>query len=145
MLHKMGIDLDSILCPRCSSEVESMDHALYGCVELRRLWNAVAHWWNIDIRNVLKLSNLLEMSMDGVDGNSTPHLWEEVVWSFLYLIWSHRNRMVFERCNRKLEDQFLEFQRTSYEWIDQKMGNGRIEWATWISTPKEALRYRGRF
>ena len=80
--------------------------------------------------------------MGGVDGNNIPGLWEDVVWSFLYLIWLQRNRMVFDKYNRKLEDQFLEFQRLTYEWVDRRMGIGRIDWTTWLANPREALRYR---
>ena len=75
-LHKIGIDLDSILCPRCSSDVESGDHALYACEEVKQAWATVAHWWNIELRNVNDLHGLLDMASG--DGNRiyTPRLWE---------------------------------------------------------------------
>ena len=42
MLDKMGIELNSTLCPRCSSEVETVNHAIVTCEEVNKIWKAVA-------------------------------------------------------------------------------------------------------
>ena len=34
-LDKIGIDLDSSLCPRCESEMESVNHALFSCEKVK--------------------------------------------------------------------------------------------------------------
>ena len=44
-LNNRGIDLDSILCPRCGNAVEDIDHALVTCEEVKKVWERVGNWW----------------------------------------------------------------------------------------------------
>ncbi|KAJ9556572.1 hypothetical protein OSB04_011186 [Centaurea solstitialis] len=41
LFDKYGIYLDSTLCPRCNSEVESVPHALFSCKKVKNLWSLV--------------------------------------------------------------------------------------------------------
>ena len=107
----MGIKLDSTLCPRCSEAIESVDHALFSCMTVHNVWNVVAKWWNMDIGNINSVIDLLDSATE----ENKRWLREEVIWDFIYLIWSHRNRVVFERYERKWEYHFFEFQRKSFE------------------------------
>lgn len=52
ILDNMGIDLDSVLCPRCKEYPESVDHALVSCPEVNSLWKAVGKWWKKNLENV---------------------------------------------------------------------------------------------
>ena len=139
-LDKMGIDLHSVLCPRCAKEVESLNHALFLCDEVNKLWREVARWWREDAANFGSLEDLLESSTNGEVTNHKPKLWKEVVWAFLYLIWSHRNRIIFKREQRKLSDLVLEFQRKSFEWIASRIHGKHLDWVTWLSDPERVLR-----
>ena len=40
-LNNRGVDLDSVLFPRCGEGVEDNDHELIGCSGVRRLWNKI--------------------------------------------------------------------------------------------------------
>ena len=86
------------------------------------------------------LVDLLELCNNGGTMVSKPKLWRELVWSFLYLIWSHRNRIVFEKDQTKMEDLVLEFQRKSYEWIAPRIHGVHLDWATWLTDPGRVLR-----
>ena len=138
VLDKMGIELNSTLCPRCSEAVESVDHALFKCTKVHNIWVAVAKWWKVDISSVSSIYDLLESTST----SDKPWLWEEVTWAFIYLIWSHRNRVVFENFERKLEDLFLDFQRKCFEWVERRIGACKIEWNSWLSNPESGLRQR---
>ncbi|XP_071688454.1 uncharacterized protein [Rutidosis leptorrhynchoides] len=46
-LDKRGIDLDSLLCPVCNNEVETIEHTLLHCSFARDLWDRVLRWWKI--------------------------------------------------------------------------------------------------
>ena len=48
-LDKLGIELDTTLCPRCGKEVETVNHALFACDKLRNLWRLVGRWWKIEV------------------------------------------------------------------------------------------------
>nr|GEV78578.1 RNA-directed DNA polymerase, eukaryota, reverse transcriptase zinc-binding domain protein [Tanacetum cinerariifolium] len=46
-LSKHGIDIESILCPICNSNVESLDHMFFSCEVASQLWRMVRIWCNI--------------------------------------------------------------------------------------------------
>ena len=90
----------------------------------------------MDLRNVNTVSGLLESASGNGATESRPWLWEEVVWAFIYLIWTHRNHLVFENSERKLEEQFFEFQRKCFEWLDRRSAGRRIDWNIWLANPR---------
>ncbi|XP_071687335.1 uncharacterized protein [Rutidosis leptorrhynchoides] len=44
-LDKRGIDLDSVRCPLCDDDVESIDHSLFLCRHSYEVWDRVFKWW----------------------------------------------------------------------------------------------------
>lgn len=46
-LSNQGILMDSILCPVCSTTVESIEHLFATCNDLIELWTRVAIWWGV--------------------------------------------------------------------------------------------------
>ena len=44
-LYNRGIDLDSVLCPRCRDSIEDVNHALLGCCEVKEVWERFSRWW----------------------------------------------------------------------------------------------------
>lgn len=139
VLDKMGLDLDSTLCPRCLKEVETVNHALFRCEEVYKIWQAVARWWNMDIGRFETVNELLDCGGSSGESGSCPKLWIEMVWSVLYPLWSNRNRIVFEKCDRKVEDLMFDFQRISFEWIASRVRRKRIDWNVWIASPRLSL------
>lgn len=61
--------------------------------------------------------------------------WMAVKWSFLYLIWSHRNKLVFKREKSHVIDLFFEFQRKTFEWVNKRAKKSTLDWAGWLSNP----------
>lgn len=58
-----------------------------------------------------------------------------VIWSFLYLVWAHRNKLIFDKERGKLLDLFFEFQVKTFEWITRRDRELRIDWVNWLSDP----------
>ena len=92
-LDKLGIDLHSLLCPRCEKEVESINHAFFWCDEVNKIWQEAARW-SINFANIGSVEELLEFSNGGETSGNRPRFWKEVAWSLIYLIWSQRNNVV---------------------------------------------------
>lgn len=115
VLDKMGIDLDSLLCPRCGKEVESIDHALVKCEDVKNLWSLMGRWWNIDVESASTIQEILEIGNQLGDNTKGLRRWTAMAWSTLYLVWANRNKMVFDKVSGSLVDRFLEFQLKSFE------------------------------
>ena len=128
VLNNMGIDVDSLLCPRCNNEVETIEHALFRCEEVRRLWSLLARWWDMDIGGSIKtISELLHLGSTTTGSSSVLKLWQETIWAFTYLLWANRNQLIFSKGNTRVQDLFGDFQRRSYEWIEGRIRKKRIE------------------
>ncbi|KAJ9555268.1 hypothetical protein OSB04_009882 [Centaurea solstitialis] len=134
-LDKVGVDLNTLLCPRCGEMVESMDHALVTCSEVKMVWNRVGVWWGKNLDTVGSVQDLLNEVSSPSYGDSKEELWLAVKWSFLYLIWRHRNALVFERINTKIQDKVLELQRQSFEWISKRSKSWSKCWEDWLADP----------
>ena len=126
ILDGMGIDLHSSLCPLCEEEVESVDHALWSCKRVQELWTVMFKWWAKDISLVLSLQSLI---------SKDQNLWQATVCSFVYLIWSHRNQVIFKRSKRSLVESFIDLQLKCFRWISAKCGPRRLDWCDWLSNP----------
>lgn len=46
-LSRLGIDIQSILCPNCGAGVESLAHLLFSCSLARDVLSKVSRWWGI--------------------------------------------------------------------------------------------------
>ncbi|KAJ9558370.1 hypothetical protein OSB04_012984 [Centaurea solstitialis] len=134
-IAKRGIDLDSTLCPRCGSEVETIDHALVNCPSVKMLWRSVGRWWNLDSDGCRTLEDIWELGKQRGNNERGVKRWVATSWCFLYLIWAERNRLIFEQDKSSLENRFLPFQRRSFEWITRRDKELALDWKSWLTDP----------
>ncbi|KAJ9558233.1 hypothetical protein OSB04_012847 [Centaurea solstitialis] len=92
LLDKRGVDLDTVLCPRCNREVESVTHSLFSCEKVKLLWILVGRWWNLDVSNAVNVQDcLLLASRSGACAKGVAR-WEATVRCVAYLVWANRNK-----------------------------------------------------
>ena len=144
VLDKIGVDVDSLLCPRCGRELETVDHALVSCVVVKKLWGLIGRWWKVDVDSANSWEELCECGKSGDANNIRSRRWLAMVWCSLYIVWSNRNKVVFEKANREIADFFFDLQLKTYEWMSRKDNTFAIDWATWLMDPGEAGDARGR-
>ena len=48
-LDRKGIEVDSLLCPMCHEDIETVNHTFFNCEFAKDLWSHLAKWWNLDI------------------------------------------------------------------------------------------------
>ena len=118
-LNNKGIDLGTILCPRCKDAIEDVEHALVNCNEVKRTWRRFGAWWK-KIDDMGSLVQLLQEDAVTLK-NSKGASWRiGAKWSLLYMIWIQRNKLVFRGDNTRLDDLFFIWQRTIYEWVSRR-------------------------
>ncbi|KAJ9566956.1 hypothetical protein OSB04_002922 [Centaurea solstitialis] len=59
VLYHLEVGLHSLMCPRCKGEVETIDHALVSCVEVKELWKQVFEWWGCGVVNINSVEELM--------------------------------------------------------------------------------------
>ncbi|GJX36970.1 gypsy type transposase [Tanacetum coccineum] len=48
-LDKRNIEVDSLLCPSCLEDVETINHTFFNCGLAKDLWALLAKWWELDV------------------------------------------------------------------------------------------------
>ncbi|XP_071694839.1 uncharacterized protein [Rutidosis leptorrhynchoides] len=84
-LDKRGIDLDSIRCPLCDDDIESVDHSLFLCKHVIEVWNKVFNWWGCGNINPRNLGDLFT-DTSHASSEVGKRIWQAVTWSSCYLI-----------------------------------------------------------
>ncbi|GJR75983.1 RNA-directed DNA polymerase, eukaryota [Tanacetum coccineum] len=56
-LDRKGIELDSMLCPICHGDVETVNHIFFNRDMAKDLWSLLASWWDLDI---LMCANIMD-------------------------------------------------------------------------------------
>ena len=135
VLDKIGVDLDSSLCLRCGEGVETVEHALVTCEEIKTLWRMVGRWWGVDVENSTTLHDLLEAGKQRGDKDKGNRRWGAVVWSFSYLIWANRNKRVFGGINGLISEHFFDFQLKAFEWVTRRDNDLKADMAAWLTDP----------
>ncbi|KAJ9542299.1 hypothetical protein OSB04_028805 [Centaurea solstitialis] len=135
VLDKLGIDLDSCLCPRCGKEIETIEHAVFTCEKVAPLWEQVGRWWNVDLAGKSSFSEFVAAGQQRGNFSKGFRRWIATVWIFVYLIWSDRNNCVFRNANPMTAVHFTEYQLRVFEWITRREAELKVEMANWLSDP----------
>ncbi|KAJ9545729.1 hypothetical protein OSB04_025436 [Centaurea solstitialis] len=123
-LDRRGVDLNSVLCPRCEREVESVSHALFGCKKVKGFWMRVGRWWGLDVSSCNSLDEVVDVGR-----------WVATILCLSYLLWSQRIKLVFKGGSGSLEEVLLNFQIKTFEWVNRRDPEIAVDWVTWMSNP----------
>ena len=133
-LSLRGVDIPSILCPICSTAVESSSHLLFSCHLARQLLFKVARWWELEIHdlnsygdwltwfNNIRLSKRLKDILEGTC---------YVVW---WAIWNIRNQVLFGSKQPRMDLLFDDIVRLSFFWCSNRC-NINLDWNSWMKIP----------
>ncbi|KAL4563259.1 hypothetical protein LXL04_027299 [Taraxacum kok-saghyz] len=93
-LVSKGIDLETVLCPVCQMEVESLAHILFQCEVAFALWGRVATWCDA----YMPVFDSFGEVHQWIDGQSTVNFrrskMEAVCFTLMWVLWMFRNGMV---------------------------------------------------
>lgn len=131
IIDDKGIDIHSVLCPRCNNDVESMDHCFVNCVNIKEIWMKVFKWWNLGSFTYNSVNQILDNSGNFISSRKEQELWKAVSWCTLYLIWRNRNFITFNNQRQPDFDLFYEIKVTSFFWISHRIRDLGIDWKNW--------------
>ncbi|XP_071734404.1 uncharacterized protein [Rutidosis leptorrhynchoides] len=140
-LDKRGIDLHSVLCPLCDKTIESVDHALFSCPKVRKIWEKIFKWWGINVASygLISLEGLYRGETTFQCSVFGAKVWQAMVWTSFYLIWKIRNQKVFNKSCWSSPVALNEIQVKSFEWIAKRCKTKNIEWLDWLQNPSSLV------
>ena len=140
-LHHIGIDLNSTLCSHCGNEIETLDHCFLRCNRVVEGWKKVFKWWKLGSFDVQDVEDILCHKGRVNFHKKQRTIWQAVCWSMLYIIWSSRNKRVFENKVSNLMTICDELQVLSYYWITIRAKGSISSWVEWSSDPVKACKF----
>ncbi|GJW33457.1 RNA-directed DNA polymerase, eukaryota, reverse transcriptase zinc-binding domain protein [Tanacetum coccineum] len=133
-LSRRGIDIGSIVCPVCESEVETASHLFFKCSLLRQIARKVSSWWNVDYVGV----NSYEEWFDWLGSLRLPAklklMLEGVFYVVLWYIWSHHNKTIFESKAPLKSIIFDDVISSSFYWCRFR-SKSSFSWDEWLKNP----------
>ncbi|XP_071704551.1 uncharacterized protein [Rutidosis leptorrhynchoides] len=95
-LDRKCIDIDSVLCPCCTNDTETVNHCLVSCEIAKATWNKVIRWWNLTYNSFSSIDDLLDLSLPR-SNTQCKKIWEGISWITAYYIWKNKNAKVFAK------------------------------------------------
>ncbi|XP_071708309.1 uncharacterized protein [Rutidosis leptorrhynchoides] len=134
-LDKRGIDLNSVRCPICDKDVESINHTFLECTFVKDIWFRVHKWWNSSCSIGTNLDDLFSGKSNGSQSNDISVLWQAIVWTCGYIIWKNRNNTIFHNKKGNGPTILNEIQLKSFEWISRRSKKSSLDWNQWLLNP----------
>ncbi|XP_023739863.1 uncharacterized protein LOC111887963 [Lactuca sativa] len=119
---------DSILCPVCSTTVETVEHIFANCSELIVLWTHIAIWWGVRCPSQLTVDSLFNWADSSV------------ILTTFWCIWNFRNVVIFRANTPKKSLIFDDVVHKSYVWISSRCSKAKISWSSWLHNPVNATK-----
>ncbi|XP_071738994.1 uncharacterized protein [Rutidosis leptorrhynchoides] len=77
-LDNRGVDLDSVRCPVCNNDLETVDHIFLHCNFAKDLWARVLRWWKASGPSYSNLEELFCGVHDPSQINQHSNIWKAI-------------------------------------------------------------------
>ncbi|XP_071691680.1 uncharacterized protein [Rutidosis leptorrhynchoides] len=134
-LDKRGVDLDSVRCPVCDNDIETVEHTLLHCSFAKDLWSRAFRWWNVRRSMYSSLDEMFKGSLNDSHNPQKSTLWQAIEWVCGYIIWRNRNNIIFHKSRGSGPMALNELQLKSFEWISRRSRKLTIVWSQWLLNP----------
>ncbi|XP_071726921.1 uncharacterized protein [Rutidosis leptorrhynchoides] len=133
-LDKRGIDLDSVRCPVCDEDIETVEHSIILCKRAAAIWSKVFSWWNLGTPSNQCIDEIFKGDHSNISSDMGAVLWQAT--KFGYVIWNHRNKSTFGKEKSSSASIFNEIQVLSHTWISSRLKKFSVDWHKWFYNPK---------
>lgn len=134
-LDKRGIDLHSLLCPRCNDDIEMVDHMIALCKWSFDIWEKIFEWWNLGNVNAFTSKDILIHNGNSGMSDKCKVVWQVVVRTTTYFIWKERNIKCFGKKNSSVFHIIQDIKLKSFEWVTRRSKWRDINWFVWVNNP----------
>ena len=124
---------------RLCSQEETLDHCLFDCHIIQRIWRKFWTWWSLSGPRFTFFVSFKSNSYFSADSSPRKLVFQAVCTMLLWLIWHWRNKLCHvkqeDSQRKKEEDIFLSVQRLSALWIGNRKPNLKLSMERWIQAP----------
>ena len=129
-----GISIESLSCPICDSGVESTSHIFFKCCLVRQVAGKIARWWNVDILVLDSYEDWLTWMLSLRLTVKRKMMLEGIFYTLWWLIWSYRNKLLFESKAPKKALIFDNVVSNAFYWYKYRC-KASFSWDDWLKNP----------
>ncbi|GJW36106.1 RNA-directed DNA polymerase, eukaryota [Tanacetum coccineum] len=130
-----GFELESIICPNCSSSPETVQHSLWACIHTTCVWHKVFTWLDLPYTSPASLHDVYAY-VDQLHFQKDRKLMLEAIFGVvLWTLWSFRNNLIFSNVHSARNEIFDKITSTSFLWYTNRNRKANISWMRWMQNP----------
>ncbi|GJY70812.1 RNA-directed DNA polymerase, eukaryota [Tanacetum coccineum] len=130
-----GVELESIICPNCSSSLETVQHSLWACIHATCVWHKVFTWLDLPYTSPASLQDVYAY-IDQLHFQKDRKLMLESIFGVvLWTLWSFQNNLIFSNLHSARNEIFDKITSTSFLWYTNRNRKANISWTRWMQNP----------
>nr|GFB08120.1 hypothetical protein [Tanacetum cinerariifolium] len=133
-LSKRGLEIDSILCPICNNNVESIDHVFFSCEVASSAWRLLRIWCNIFDLSIPSYTNWISWIDNMPGSNVKKDRLFVIVTSMFWILWKYQNNVTFNSHVMRKYDIFDSILLFSFNWLKYR-GRKVFNWTDSLCNP----------
>ena len=138
-LSKLGLEIESILCPICTNGIETTEHTFIFCEFAVSVWDRVFKWLHLDRGIWLEVGDIFGWVDSICMRKEYLQALEAICFVTIWVIWRHRNEIVFDDRPPKRSYIFDQIKDVSFEWFSGRNRKVKVRWTNWIQDPLLAI------
>ncbi|XP_024963591.1 uncharacterized protein LOC112503833 [Cynara cardunculus var. scolymus] len=139
-LYLKGVRMSSVLCPCCLSHTETEAHLLFGCSSTKVIGAYVKNWWSGFPCQATNWAEFFSAAQFPFKGKRVKEVLEVILMAFIWMIWTNRNALVFNKPIKIPMVIFKDIVLFSFNWIRIRSKScNDLDWNAWCISPLSAL------
>ena len=134
-LSNKGVEIESILCPTCSSSPETIQHSLWTCSLATCVWLKVFSWLDLLYPTPSSLQDVFAYVDQLHIHNDRKLMLQAIFGVVLWTLWSFRNHLIFNSHPMARNEIFDKVTSTSFLWYTNRNRKANISWNNWLQNP----------
>ncbi|PWA87205.1 RNA-directed DNA polymerase, eukaryota [Artemisia annua] len=134
-LSNKGVEIESILCPSCSSSPETIHHSLWTCSLATCVWLKVFSWLDLPYPTPSSLEDVFAYVDQLHVHNDRKLMLHAIFGVVLWTLWSFRNHLIFNSHPMARNEIFDKVTSTSFLWYKNRNRKANISWNNWLQNP----------
>lgn len=134
-LGKIGLVVE-LRCKICGGGPEDVDHVFVKCPLAIEVWHEVQRWWYCLGEIPSNTLDLLQSKKEFIGPARLGDVNEAVIYIFMWVIWSFRNKNLFQNEIKSQLELVSAIQSLSHLWINARWPRrSTFTWEAWKSNP----------
>ncbi|GJR84160.1 RNA-directed DNA polymerase, eukaryota [Tanacetum coccineum] len=133
-LVRRGINVDSCVCPICSSGEDEINHILFRCDLAQQVLRRICRWWELDPSDWNTFQEWYAWFSSIRFSSKSKSLLEGTFFVAWWHIWRIRNRIIFEGVLPRRSEVFDDIIFCAFNWCNNRCRKV-FSWEDWLKNP----------